>query len=103
MPTYSEFECIMNKCYLTMYNLDNAIRIGRDKYGDIAIMIDSRKIDDKELVEIVNNLIDYFREKGATILLTNRIEKKIENEEFIIYALVEAVLDSGIIIRIAVR
>ena len=103
MPTYSEFECIMNKCYLTLYNLDNAILLSRDKNGDIVILINSHKMKEKELAELVNNLIDYFREKGATILLTNRIEKKVEDEEFIIYGLVEAVLDSGIIIRIVVR
>ena len=103
MPTYSEFECIMNKCYLTLYNLDNAILLSRDKNGDIVILINSHKLKNKELVELVNNLIDYFREKGATILLTNREKVKDGQDELIYYRMVEAVLDTGIIIRIIVR
>jgi len=51
----------------------------------------------------VNNLIDYFREKGATILLTNREKVKDGQDELIYYRMVEAVLDTGIIIRIIVR
>jgi len=103
MPTYSEFECIMNKCYLTLYNLDNAILLSRDKNGDIVILINSHKMKEKELAELVNNMIDYFREKGATILLTNRKEVKDGEDYIVYYRMVEAVLDTGLIIRIIVR
>jgi len=100
---YIDLEKETDKYYITFYDLPQCIEVGKDSNGNIIIGIYRHKCSLQEIVEIQDKLREYFRKRGAIIILKHRMIHREKGSEYIYYSIIRIIdTDSGNIIHVVV-